>query len=66
MVGKIRIGCRVSARVGPFTEVDPTTGRKKREQFFGIVIGVGKERGKWVIYWENINKKATHAASILK
>ncbi len=65
MPSVLRIGCKVSAAVGPFKELQPGARRRTRENFTGTIIKSDENR-QFTVYWYNFNKAATHSSNSLR
>jgi hypothetical protein len=71
MPSQIRIGCRVSAAVGPFLPIAPERQneggrvRRHRSRYHGVVIRSFAEK-QWTVYWEEVKKAADHFGNQLK
>ena len=70
MPSVIRIGCRVSSKVGPLTLVSPGAKRRTRSLFHGIVLSSGRDdyadKNKWKVLWIECGKCCDASASSLK
>jgi len=74
MPSSIRIGCRVSARVGAFLPNQPAAPtnqqstsrpRRIRSKCFGIVIRSAENRH-WTVLWDDLGKASDHSCAVLK
>jgi hypothetical protein len=71
MPSQIRIGCRVSAAVGPYIPIPPEQQmaegikRRSRSRYHGVVIRSFAEK-QWTVYWEEVKKASNHFGQKLK
>jgi hypothetical protein len=71
MPSQIRVGCRVSAAVGPFLPIPAERAneggriRRHRSRYHGIVLRSFAEK-QWTVYWEEVKKAADHFGNQLK
>jgi hypothetical protein len=65
MPSSLRLGCRVSAAVGPLLPQSASGKRRTRQRFKGILIR-SEENRRWMVFWDDIGRCSIHPGVILR